>query len=305
MTALPGPIHVILPVHNRREVTLRCLRHLRATGVDAWAQLVVVDDGSTDGTADAIRAEFPRVTLLPGDGQLFWTGATAAGMRHAVSQGTACCVWLNDDSHPVPGAVERVVRRSLEAGGVTAGLGRLVAFTDAEDFPAYRKTCWGESLRVAAPAPDGVVDVDACRGNLVAIPRAVVEAIGYPDERNLPQYLADTDYTLRATAAGFRCVLDQRAVVEETVPSGPKDESWLTTNRSIAHVWRRVFVKNAGLYWRAQWVYRWRHWGPVRGPLLFAVPYARLALATGLRMVLPLAWRRRLSAGVARRDKAV
>ena len=45
MTDLPGPVHLILPVHNRREITLRCLRHLHGLSVDAWAQIVVVDDG--------------------------------------------------------------------------------------------------------------------------------------------------------------------------------------------------------------------------------------------------------------------
>ena len=54
---------VIIPVHNRRETTLACLRRLTADGVPAWSRIVVVDDGSTDGTGEAVRVEFPDVEI--------------------------------------------------------------------------------------------------------------------------------------------------------------------------------------------------------------------------------------------------
>ena len=111
---------IILPVRNRRETTLRCLAHLRDTGVLAWAGAIVVDDGSTDGTPRAIQAQFSAVEVLSGDGQLFWTGAIALGMRHAVAQGAACCVWLNDDCLPTPGAVERLAEYATAHMCITA-----------------------------------------------------------------------------------------------------------------------------------------------------------------------------------------
>ena len=291
MTAPPhdGSVWIILPVHNRRPVTLRCLEHLRETGVRAWARAIVVDDGSSDGTGAAVRAAFPEVTVLDGNGELYWTGAIVLGMRHAVAQGVSCCVWLNDDSHPAHGAVERIVSHALAQGCLTAGLGRLVAGPVAQDFYALRKTRWGFTNRVAPADAGEMIDVDACRGNLVAVPRGVIDAIGYPDAENLPHFFADTDYSLRATAAGIRCVVDRGAVVEETLHSGSFG-SWLTSRRPLRDIWARLRMKQASLYWRANWVYWRRHWGKVLGTLFFVKLYARLALISLVRLTVPYRW---------------
>jgi glycosyltransferase involved in cell wall biosynthesis len=50
---------VIIPVRNRREITLRCLRHLRDCGDLEEMCVIVVDDGSTDGTSEAVQRESP------------------------------------------------------------------------------------------------------------------------------------------------------------------------------------------------------------------------------------------------------
>ena len=97
------PACILIPAHNRRAVTLACLAALRPAIVGGTWRIIVVDDGSTDGTGDAIRAEFPEVTLLRGDGQLHWTGAIARAMRE-VPRG-ATVFWLNDDCRPRPGAL--------------------------------------------------------------------------------------------------------------------------------------------------------------------------------------------------------
>lgn len=66
---------LVIPVRNRREITLRCLRHLRDHRDLDWLNVIVVDDGSTDGTSEAVRKEFREVQLVQGNGDLWWTGA--------------------------------------------------------------------------------------------------------------------------------------------------------------------------------------------------------------------------------------
>lgn len=289
---------IILPVYNRRPITLRCLEHLRSTSVMDWAQVTVVDDASNDGTAQAVRTAFPKVVVLAGSGQLYWAGAIAMGMRHAMAEGAKCMVWLNDDSHPVAGAVERVVSSALETGAIYAGLGRFVGVKNGHTFTALYRSAWGlRECSVDSAVHSEPLAVDACRGNLVAIPRAVVEAIGYPDAKNLPQYFADTDYSLRATKAGFACQLDPLAVVEEMEHSGDFDHPWLTTRQPLREIWARFRTVQAGLYWRANWVYLVRHWGLWRGAILFAAPYLRLTIISLVRLIVPRALIYRLLPG--------
>ncbi len=62
------PVYLIIPVHNRKNLTLGCLEHLTKTGDRQPYHIIVVDDGSTDGTGEDIKAQYPDVILLPGDG---------------------------------------------------------------------------------------------------------------------------------------------------------------------------------------------------------------------------------------------
>ena len=294
---------VILPVHNRRDITLRCLGHLRQIGALDSARIVVVDDGSTDGTADAVRAAYPGVEILFGDGNLFWTGAIVLGMRHAMKQGAACCVWLNDDSHPPAGAIEQLVRYALASNCIASAMNNYLGCNPPALIFPYRKTWLG--LRPATEVDaQGLINADASRGNLVAIPRAIVNAIGYPDAANLPHYFGDTDYTLRATRAGYRCVVDPGLEVLDIEHTGNWDESWLTTRRPLREIWRRFALRQASTYWWANWVYFRRHWGVWHGTLLFAAPYVRLTLISVVRLLLPPKWLGRLRPGRANASKS-
>ena len=83
MTDSPSyDIAVLITCFNRRETTLRCLRALYEQELPAGAMLRVVltDDGSSDGTGDAVRTEFPGVVVLQGDGNQYWVGGTMDGV---------------------------------------------------------------------------------------------------------------------------------------------------------------------------------------------------------------------------------
>jgi GT2 family glycosyltransferase len=69
-------IYIVIPVFNRKHYTKDCLLSLSAQTYSVF-KTIVVDDGSTDGTADMLKEEFPEVIVLKGTGNLFWTAATA------------------------------------------------------------------------------------------------------------------------------------------------------------------------------------------------------------------------------------
>src|SRR5258707_1027535 len=76
-------IYIVIPVHNRLEATRECLESLRNQTYTCF-RIVLIDDGSTDGTSEFVKENYPDVTVLTGDGNLWWTGATNLGVRYAL-----------------------------------------------------------------------------------------------------------------------------------------------------------------------------------------------------------------------------
>ena len=75
-------VALVTPVHNRKELTLLCLKSLsRINSKGLEVRTYIVDDGSTDGTADAIREEYPDVDVVPGNGDLWFTEGTNVGCK--------------------------------------------------------------------------------------------------------------------------------------------------------------------------------------------------------------------------------
>ena len=102
-------IAALMTCHNRKKKTLRCLTALQEgwekTGERPSVSVFLTDDGCTDGTSDAIRAQsfhFP-VHILPGSGDLFWNGGMINSWKAALAEGGFDgYLWLNDDTYALP-----------------------------------------------------------------------------------------------------------------------------------------------------------------------------------------------------------
>ena len=95
----PVKIALVIPVFNRRDTTLQALRSLSridAAGMDI--RIHIVDDGSTDGTSEAVAREFPDVVIVPGTGDLHYAGGTNAGIEAAAAWNPDLYLLMNDDS---------------------------------------------------------------------------------------------------------------------------------------------------------------------------------------------------------------
>lgn len=199
-------VWIVIPVHNRRATTARCLGHLSESGVLAWARVLVVDDGSSDGTRSMLEQDFPCVQVVAGDGQLWWTGAIRLGMETAIEEGAGCIVWLNGDTLPQPGALEQLVRLAAERTAICGGVSRTPsdAFVYAGGVMCKR---WPKPLKsVPEPEADPFL-VEWLHGNMVAIPAAVWRRAGLPEARWMIHTFSDIEYTLRAQRAGIPVLL--------------------------------------------------------------------------------------------------
>jgi len=199
-------VWVIIPVHNRRAITARCLGHLSELGVLAWAQVLVVDDGSTDGTRRMLEQDFPGVKIVAGDGQLWWSGAIRLGMETAIQGGAGCIVWLNDDTLPESGALECLVELAAASAAICGGVSRTPSAAFVYAGGGMRRR-WPERMK-SVPGPQAeALPVEWLHGNMVAIPAAVWRRIGLPESRWMKHTFADIEYTLRAQRQGIQVLL--------------------------------------------------------------------------------------------------
>ena len=201
-----GTIYVLLPVHDRRAITeqfVRCL--LEQT--DQGFHLVLVDDGSTDGTAESISAMLPTTTVLTGDGSWWWAGS----LQHAYR-------WLAErdlDPHDLVLIANDDTRFDPEflAGGRAALAGRpramLLAQLYDHDTGEFIElgvhVNWRRLNFVGVTEPERV-NCFSTRG-LFMTARDFL-ALGGFHPRLLPHYMSDYEFTIRANRRGFALVSD-------------------------------------------------------------------------------------------------
>ena len=90
-------LFIVIPVFNRKNFTKECLLSLQTQSRKDFS-VVVVDDGSTDGTAQMLEKEFPEIIVVKSDGNLFWTAATNLGIQIALEKGATYVMTLNNDT---------------------------------------------------------------------------------------------------------------------------------------------------------------------------------------------------------------
>jgi glycosyltransferase involved in cell wall biosynthesis len=230
----PAKIAIVIPVHNRRETTRSCLTTLQQQTLKGF-RVIIADDGSTDGTEEMIRSEFPYVELVSGDGNLWWSGSMNLGVRKAKDLGCEYVISLNDDAAPEPDMVEAMANAATSTPRAIQGAfiidqqsgrphfaGRIIRWTRPADY-----------LLDLVPEHErkGLHELDHYFGWAMWIPMEVFNTVGYFDEAHFPQYEGDTDLTLRATEHGFPLYVNFEAKLRvDTSESGLlkvyQDLSW-------------------------------------------------------------------------------
>lgn len=203
-------VYILIPVYNRKETTLACLERLEQTGVLQIYYAVVIDDGSTDGTAEAVRDRYPETLVVAGDGDLWWTGAMALGMKYAAERQARYFIWLNDDCVPVGDALLDLITYMKEHPNTIAAP---TCYAEGEDGEFIKQNNAFVGRRGFAAKSGEVLPAEGLSGWCVGIPRAVFDQIGVPDAKRYPHYAGDDTYIYRATRAGFKaCVIGDISV---------------------------------------------------------------------------------------------
>ena len=172
----------------------------------------MADNGSTDGSVEAIRSAFPDVEVVENGANLGFSGGNNAAIRRALDGGAEWVVLLNNDAEAEPGLLDafRAAAARHPHAGVLAG--KLL-------FPDGRVQWAGQRVGLRTgysgrPRGHGREDgfafsvegrTQRAVGALMAVSRAAIERAGLLDE-DLFAYVEDVDWSLRIRAAGFECV---------------------------------------------------------------------------------------------------
>ncbi|MFQ6100835.1 MAG: glycosyltransferase family 2 protein [Anaerolineae bacterium] len=211
----PNFVSVIIPTLNGAHHLSTCLESLRCQTYP-HVEVIVADNGSTDGSLELLARHYPEVRVLALGRNRGFAGACNAGMRAARGE---IVVLLNNDTEANPRWVEEIVaafRRHPEAGLVAS---KMLLFDQRDTFHTA-----GDFYRVSGiPGNRGVWQKDvgqynreayvfgACGGS-AAYRKAMLEQVGLLDE-DFFYSCEDVDLAWRAQLAGWRCIYAPRAVV--------------------------------------------------------------------------------------------
>jgi GT2 family glycosyltransferase len=213
-------IEIVTPVHNRKSLTLRCLRslsHIDKTGLTL--HIIVVDDGSTDGTSEEISRLFPDVEIIRGDGNLWYTGGTNRGIEAALKHDPDYILAINDDTIFHESCLLRLIRCAEAHPGSIVGALLLSWERPHETFlvGSLWDTWYGGWRHAkgltAWTVPQEASEVDLLVGNCVLYPAEAIRQNGLMNEAALPHLYSDVEYTVRMRKAGRRLLIEPSAYV--------------------------------------------------------------------------------------------
>lgn len=276
---MPQTVCAIIACHNRRHKTLACLDSLEQQILrtpDASLQVLLVDDGSTDGTAEAVRSLHPQVQIISGNGGLYWNGAMRLALAQAMKQSFDCYLFLNDDTVLLPHALDSLLATSAQLATSHRSNAIVVGATRGSaqggiSYGGLKLGPWWIPLRMSKlPISDQAQPCDTFNANCALIPRGVVKLVGNLDAA-FTHAMGDFDFGLRARGLGCEVWVAPGVVGECEANLGLG--SWTDRGSPLRTRWQRLKGPK-GLPPKEWLVFTRRHSGPF-WPLYWLNPYVK------------------------------
>jgi len=275
MSSQNKTIAVLMTCHNRKDLTLKSIASVSAAiAAKANYKVFLVDDGSTDGTSEAVSDSFPDTTIVKGDGNLYWNRGMRLAWQTAMDTRPDFFLWLNDDLELRPNAVADMLSLWESTGPRTIVAGRTID-------PASRETTYGgyrilpgfSKLRFRHLTA-GEQACDTMNGNCVLIPFQAAMDVGINSEKYSHAF-GDNDYGLRASRRGY-------AIVQLEPPVGEQERNAAyakKVSRLTLKNWRFIMLNPKGVP-ISEWLHFCKSHGGPQWPVNFLFRYVKMALST-------------------------
>lgn len=207
-------VSIIIPMFGKIEYTLQCLASIEANPPKSAFEVIVIDDGSPDGTGALNRVNGIRV--LRNQNNLGFIRSCNLGARAAAGE---YLHFLNNDTCVTPDWLDELLRTFREFPG-TGLVGSRLLYPDGRLQEAggiiWRDgTAWnfGRFQDPKLPEYNYAREVDYCSGASILVPRALFTELGEFDEHYLPAYCEDSDLALKIRAKGHRVIYQALSTV--------------------------------------------------------------------------------------------
>lgn len=262
-TNYPPDISVITVNRNTRELLAPLLNSVIETADGLSIELVLVDNGSTDGSVELVRQEFPDVKVIENGANLGFAAANNRGMDESKGR---CILLVNTDVVVLPGAL-RAMWEFLQQDASVGVVGCRVLNPDGslqlsgKTFPDPVAALY-IGLGIHKILPDNKItnryylpiqsyelrqEVDHVSGSCMMINRAATEKVGLFDE-NFFLYCEDVDWCTRMRAGGFKVFyLPEAQVIHHKGKSSSKESSRMIReyHRSAWYFYRKHYSRSA------------------------------------------------------------
>lgn len=216
-------IAILIPTHNRKEHLVQCLNMLLDQTI-LPKNIIIIDDGSTDGTTDILRSKFNFVEIIKGNGELWWTGAVNRGIEYVLKnlKTVKGVILLNDDVVILKDWFENFVK------DIAVNKHSLIGCVNVN----YKDKCtitwagkkhnnkWlslstnnfvGENVSLISLSHRYINSFDLI-GRGLFIPCEVFKKVGLFDEKHF-KHRGDTELPLRARLNGFKLIVSFNTII--------------------------------------------------------------------------------------------
>ena len=210
-------VYVVTLAWNRRDDTMDCLGSLSQMTYSRYL-LLLVDNASTDGTAEAVEGHFPEVEVVVNEENLGFAGGFNVGLRYAMERDADYVLIINNDTSVEPDMLEQLMGHAdLPDVGLLAPK---IFYADQPDriwSVGARRHPWTWEMTDVGSGQrdvgqwDEVLDRDYLVGCALLMKRTLLEEVGLFDEGFRPAYYEDLDLCLRARQTGYRLLMVPQA----------------------------------------------------------------------------------------------
>jgi GT2 family glycosyltransferase len=288
---MPQPnVSIIVLNYNSREDTLDCLRSLQHLTY-LRTSVILVDNGSTDGTAEAVRKEFPIVKVIETGANLGFTGGNNVGIDYALDNGADYIMLLNNDTVVAPDMIDVLVD-AMQQDPSIAVTGPTIYYFDYPDvvWSSGGSIDWKHGLTTMMGINEedkgqfGQVPrlVDFVTGCALLARRDVWEQVGLLSDEFF-MYYEETEWCVRVARAGFKIAHVPAAMMWHKISAEaratPHVYYYMTRNRLLflrrtnasLHTWLYTLTEYVRTF--MSWTLRpkWQDRRHLRGVMLRAI----------------------------------